>query len=107
MAGPAMPAPPAAMTGPRPHNDQAIGPDFGQHDLSRGEWHHQQMLDRAVLALTDQGRTGEEHGDEGDAIDELHHGHEGGNVEIRIKLRPDDEGHAVGWRLSLVRRGRR
>src|SRR5262249_48950927 len=64
-----------------------------EHDRGRGEWHHQQMLDRAVLALTDQGRTGEEHGDEGDAIDELHHGHEGGNFEIRIELRPDDEGH--------------
>ena len=37
-----------------------------------------------------------EHGDEGDAIDELHHGHEGGNVEIRIKLRLDDEGHRWG-----------
>src|SRR5262252_4010931 len=51
------------------------------------------MLDSAVLALTDQGRTGEEHGDQGDAIDELHHAHEGRDVEIRIELHPDDEVH--------------
>jgi hypothetical protein len=51
------------------------------------------MLDRAVLALADQGRAGEEHRDESDAMDELHHGHKWGDVEMRIARRPDDEGH--------------
>src|SRR5262249_26158745 len=77
-------------------NDQAIGPDFGEHDLGWREWHDQEMLDRAVLTLADEGRAGEEHGEQGDAIDELDHGHEGGDLEIGIELRPDDQGHRWG-----------
>jgi hypothetical protein len=57
------------------------------------EWHHQQMLGRAVRALADQGCAGQEHGEESDAIDQLHHAHEGRDLEIGIELRPDDEGY--------------
>src|SRR5215510_5434218 len=65
------------------------------------------MLDCAVLALADQGRAGQEHGEESDAIDQLYHGHEGGNLEIRIELRPDDEGHRwYGGRCWSVEEGR-
>ena len=41
-------------------DDQAVGPDLGQHDFRRRQRHDQQMLDGAVLALADQRRAGQE-----------------------------------------------
>jgi len=41
---------------------QPIGPDLGGHDLERSERHDQKMFERAVLALADQRRAGQDDG---------------------------------------------
>ena len=44
------------------------------------------MLDGALLALADQRRTGQDHGDHGEIVDDLHHRSEPARLQIRIEL---------------------
>ena len=67
------------------YHHQAHGPHLGHHDFERGQRHHQQMLDGAVLALADQRRAGEDEGQRGDAVDQLHHRTEPHIAQIRIE----------------------
>ena len=48
-------------------------PDLARHDLERRHRHHQQVLDRAVLALADQRGAGQHDRQHGDVVDDLHH----------------------------------
>lgn len=67
------------------HHHQAHGPHLGHHDFERGQRHHQQMLDGAVLTLADHRCAGENDGQGGDAVDQLHHRTEPHRVQIRIE----------------------
>jgi hypothetical protein len=75
------------------HDHQTVGPDLGETDFRRPQGQHQQMLEGAVLALADDGRSRQEHGDQSDIVDDLGDPREAVVVEIRVVLGPDHQLH--------------
>mmetsp|Transcript_91075 Transcript_91075/g.253589 ORF Transcript_91075/g.253589 Transcript_91075/m.253589 type:complete len:276 (+) Transcript_91075:783-1610(+) len=69
----------------RHQHHQAHGPDLGQHDLARRDRHHQQVLDGAVLALADQRGAGQDDGEHGDVVDDLHQRTEPGVLQVGVE----------------------
>ena len=77
--------------GDRDQDDQAIGPDLRHRDLERRQRHHQHVLDRAVLALADQRRPGQDDRQRRDLVDDGHDAVEPGRVPVRIVGLSDDD----------------
>src|SRR5262249_34576805 len=67
-------------------NDEAIGQDLRQHDLGWNHGHDEKMLDRALLALADERSSGQDHGEHGEIVDDLHHRGEPARLQVRIEL---------------------
>ena len=44
----------------RHHDDQPVRPDLGKHEFVRLQRHHQEMLERSVLAFPQHRRAGQE-----------------------------------------------
>src|SRR6516225_10558888 len=94
-------------------NYETIGKHLSQHDLRRHYWHYQEMLDRSLLAFTDQRRAGQDHGQQRDLIDDLRHRGEPGRLQVRIEVGSDNKVDGVtpstaalaNEVLNLVRNG--
>ena len=71
-------------------DNEAVGPDLCQHDCRRVQRHDQKMLDGAMFALPDELATGENHGQQGDVVDDFHHADEPRASQVGVK--PDARG---------------
>jgi len=83
-------------TGCGHQHHQRHGPHLAGHDLEGGYRHHQQVLDGAVFPFADQGGTGENDGEHGDVVDDLHDRSEPRLVQFRIEARPQGQIHRWG-----------
>src|SRR5208283_3623498 len=68
-----------------------VRPDLGQHYLCRAQRHREQMFERAMFALTDNGRSGQEQREHRDTVDDLHDADKPCKGEVRIEFSPDQK----------------
>src|SRR5262245_25734452 len=52
----------------------------------RNHRHDEEMLDRALLTLADERGSGQDHGEHGEIVDDLHHRGEPARLEVRVEL---------------------
>ena len=85
----------------------AVRPDFRHRDFERRQRHDQQMIHRAVLALADDSRAGQDDRKHRDAVDDPHDTGEPGRRDIWVKGDADVEvdrraRHGLGTREKVV-----
>src|SRR5262245_9686334 len=83
--------PAAERTTCAPADDRRVGADLRQHALPGDDRHHQQMLDRTLLALANQRGSAEDDGEHGQTIDDLYDRVEPAWHHVGIEHASDDQ----------------